>query len=126
MVVREATTAELPAVLNVLDGAALATEHATVQASIDRGETLVAMTAAGTGPIIGALVLDGDHICSVAVRRRRRSQGIGTALVEAAAARRDRLTAQFDPAVRPFYEQLGFEITAGEEDSRLRAILESA
>jgi GNAT superfamily N-acetyltransferase len=134
--VREATPDELPAVLNVLDGGALATDADLTRESIDRGAALVAVAPSdGTtdsgadGPVLGALVLDGDEIAAVAVRRRRRGQGIGTALVRAAAARRDRLTAAFRSEVRPFYESLGFavepigESTAGEEPGRFRGRL---
>jgi GNAT superfamily N-acetyltransferase len=58
---------------------------------------------------------------AVAVQRRRRGSGIGAALVRAAAERcAGPLTAEFRPAVRPFYESLGFEIwecgSAGESD----------
>ena len=60
--------------------------------------------------VVGTLVLDGDHVDAVAVRRARRGRGIGTALVEAAVDRRGRLTADFDSCVRPFYESLGFEV----------------
>lgn len=91
-------------------------------------------------PILGALVLvpdderdadlaahddaariDAAHIDAVAVRRARRGQGIGSELVCAAAARHARLTAAFDPGVRPFYDALDFEISPVEGDSdRLR------
>ncbi|UPW01561.1 GNAT family N-acetyltransferase [Halorussus gelatinilyticus] len=85
-------------------------------------------------PVLGALVLvplsddapdaSGDeaaHIDAVAVRRARRGRGVGTALVRAAAAHRARLTAEFDPGVRPFYDALGFEISPVEgDDDRLR------
>jgi len=122
--VRTATPADREAVLNVLDGAALRTDLATVEASIDRGETLVAVSdsiEAATGDaVVGALVLDGDEIFAVAVRRRRRGQGIGTALVEAAMERRDRLTAAFDADVCPFYGSLEFEIEPATEHDRFR------
>nr|WP_202932677.1 GNAT family N-acetyltransferase [Halorussus salinus] len=61
------------------------------------------------------------HIDAVAVRRARRGQGIGSALVRAAAERHARLTAEFDPGVRPFYDALDFSIAPVEGDSdRLR------
>jgi GNAT superfamily N-acetyltransferase len=53
------------------------------------------------------------HVETIAVRPRRQAEGVGTALVRAADATTDGpLTATFRPAVRPFYERLGFEITA--------------
>lgn len=65
-------------------------------------------------------VLDGEEILAVAVRRRRRSQGIGSALVEAALEDRDELVAGFDERVRPFWKGLGFEIEDAEEAGRYR------
>jgi GNAT superfamily N-acetyltransferase len=63
------------------------------------------------GVVLGALVLDGRTIEALAVRPRRRDQGIGSALVRAA---RDRaggpVDAAFDARLRPFYERLGFTI----------------
>ena len=112
MHVRTANADEVPAVMNVLDGAVLSIAVEAVRAGVENGDTLVAVS--GDDPaaerVLGALVLDGTHIEAVAVRRRRRGQGIGTALVEAAADRRDRVTAEFDAAVRPFYGALGFAI----------------
>lgn len=98
-------------------------------------------------PILGALVLvlreithesdawavsadaahaDAMHVDAVAVRRARRGRGVGSALVREAAERHSRLTAEFDPTVRPFYESLGFEIApvAG-ADGRLRGVFEA-
>ncbi|MES3518287.1 MAG: GNAT family N-acetyltransferase [Natronomonas sp.] len=60
---------------------------------------------------VGGLVLDGSEIAAVAVCRGRRGEGIGSALVAAAATRRQPLVAEFRRSVRPFYEALGFEIT---------------
>jgi len=133
--VREATVTVLPDVMNVLDGAVLAADAATVRDRIaadavlvavsgDRGEQTDGLRASSERRsdgqrVLGALVLDGDHIDAVAVRRRRRGQGIGTALVEAAGERRGRLTAEFDADLRPFYEALGFRVEATDETGRL-------
>jgi len=135
--VREARPADLANVLGVLDAAALETDADRVRASIERGEALVAVRV-GTAAepdlpdrlVLGALVLVGDEIDSVAVRRRRRDQGIGRALVAAAADRRERLVAEFDASVRPFYEKLGFDIErvdtdAGGESDRYRGVLDA-
>lgn len=89
-----------------------------------------------SGSILGALVLvprgemadeettrergaygdePGARVDAVAVRRARRGQGIGSALVRAASERHPRITAEFDASVRPFYESLEFEIEPVEE-----------
>jgi len=117
--VREATVQDLPDVMNVLDGAVLRADAAAVRDHIGDGEVLVAVAGDESQRVLGALVLDGTHIDAVAVRRRRRGQGIGTALVEAAAERRDRLTATFDADLGPFYEGLGFSIAPAEATGRL-------
>jgi GNAT superfamily N-acetyltransferase len=111
--VREARPDEHPAALGVLDGAMLET---------DRTEESTLLVAVEGGRVLGALVLDGERVDAVAVRRRRRGQGIGTALVQAAATRRERLVAEFREEVRPFYESLGFEVKRGGEGGRLRGV----
>ena len=113
--VREARSDERPAVLGVLDGAMLETDR------LDGSTLLVAVAG---DRVLGALVLAGDHVDAVAVRRSRRGQGIGTALVEAAAARRERLVAEFREGVRPFYESLGFEVEPTVEEGRFRGVRE--
>ncbi len=126
--VRTATPDDLVPVMRVLDGSLLDVEAGTVEERIDRGAVLVAVADGDTaGRVVGALVLDAPephpaaprpeeqapetrHAEAVAVRRRHRSSGVGTALVEAAAERCDYLTAEFRGEVRPFYESLGFDI----------------
>jgi GNAT superfamily N-acetyltransferase len=114
---RLATVEDLPDVMNVLDGAVLSVDASDVRERIDDDSVLVAVSTDGT--VLGALVLASDHITAVAVRRRRRGQGIGTALVETAADRRERLTAEFDADLRPFYEKLGFDIESAKKPGRL-------
>jgi len=104
---------ETAVVRGILDAAMLRVENA----ALEEGTTLV---AAVEGRLLGALVLDGEEVLAVAVRPGRRGQGVGTALVEAAADRRERLTAGFDPGVRPFYESLGFEIEC--DDGRCQGV----
>jgi GNAT superfamily N-acetyltransferase len=118
--VREATVEDLPDVLNVVDGAALRVDVDSLRERIAGGDVLVACEE---GRVLGTVVLDGDRIAAVAVRRGRRDQGIGTALVEAAADRRDRLVAEFDARVRPFWESLGFDIEPADEPDRYRGVL---
>jgi GNAT superfamily N-acetyltransferase len=97
--------ADLAAVGNVLDGGLLRVTD--LPAAVDRGDVLTAVSATDT--VLGALVLAGTEITAVAVRRRRRGQGIGTALVGAAAREREGLVAEFDERVRPFWRSVGFD-----------------
>lgn len=121
--VRTGARTELAAVANVLDGAALALEPARLRRAIERGDVLVAVAGDDADDrILGALALDGREILAVAVRRRRRGQGIGTALVEAATERSERLVAEFDAAVRPFWESLGFEVAPAAGRDRYRGL----
>lgn len=116
--VRPATAEDHLDVMRVVDGAALEADAATVRERIEAGGVRVATVGEN---VVGALVCDGDRITAVATRRRWRDRGVGTALVSAAAERRDRLVAEFDPDVCRFYESLGFEITETEPaDGRLR------
>jgi sulfur carrier protein ThiS/GNAT superfamily N-acetyltransferase len=109
-------------VMRVVDGAMLSADAATIRDRIDDGAVLVA-TVDGGDALVGALVRDGDRATAVATQRRYRDRGVGTALVSAALERRDRLVAEFDPDVRPFYESLGFDVETV-EDGRLRGQLE--
>ena len=110
---RHATLEELPAVMNVLDGADLAVSAETVRRRIRGGTVLVAVTDAKT--LVGVLVAlprpKGVHVEAIAVRPGRRGQGIGSGLVAEAADRWGRLTAAFDPSKRDFYRRTGFEVT---------------
>ena len=147
--VREATPDDRLGVRRVLDAAMLEVRD-DLEERIEAGDVLVA--EAGDGPvaeasddrpILGALVLvphgcagdiardsepgdraQGAHVHAVAVRRARRGCGIGSALVRAAIERQPRLTAEFEPSLRGFYESLSFEIEAA-DDGRLRGRYES-
>lgn len=121
--VRRATPDDHVAVLRVIEGALLEVDAGRVRERIDAGEVLVAVAGDGVAGdrVVGALVRDGAHVVAVAVRRRRRRQGIGRALVERALAATGRLTATFDPRVRGFYEALGFEVSAA-DGGRLRGV----
>ena len=117
MSVRRATADELAAAMGVLDGANLEVDARRVRERIDGDDASSVLVATQNGRILGALVLDGDEVEAVAVRPGRRGQGIGTALIEAAANRCDALTAEFDDDVRPFYESLGFVVEPLGEDA---------
>jgi GNAT superfamily N-acetyltransferase len=119
--VRPAGADELPDARNVFDGGLLQVDHDVLADAVNDGRVLVAVTASGT--VLGALVLDGEEIPAVAVRRRRRDQGIGTALVDAARDRPGRLVAEFDERVRPFWESLGFAVENAGVEGRYRGTL---
>lgn len=118
--VRPARPTDRLDVRRVLDAAYLSVE------SLDQhlDETLVAVPADGRSTVLGVIVLVPQeptapsktaHIEAIAVRRARRGQGIGSALVDAAAERYPVLTAAFDPDVRPFYETLSFTVRPHDE-----------
>jgi len=115
--VRPATESERAAVANVIDGAALELADDVLVAAIENGAALVAVTGEDDR-VLGALVLDGVRILAVAVRPNRRGQGIGTRLVTAAAERRDRLVAECEESVRPFWDSLEFAIESADESGR--------
>ena len=104
--VRAATQSDLPAVRNVIDGAGLEPGNG-LNAALSAGDVLVAVSDRGT--VLGAIVCRDGVITSIAVRRRRRGQGIGTALVERVTDRHQELSAEFDTAVSPFWAAVGFE-----------------
>ncbi len=120
-VVRPAAPEERLGVRRLLNAGALEIPDPLAERTI-----LAAVEAGGEdsrgNPLLGALVLDGERIAAIAVRPRRRGQGVGTALVAAAARRRDRLTARFDPSVRPFWASLGFAIEPVDGRDRLRGV----
>lgn len=116
--VRVATDDDEIGVRNVIDGAALQRGVPDLATALAGGEVLVAVE---DSRVLGALVLDGDEIVAVAVRRRRRDQGIGRALVEATLQREGALWATFDPDVRPFWVAVGFEVAGRTEEGRFRA-----
>jgi len=125
--VRAATVEELPDVLNVLDGGALAVDSGRLRSAIDRDAVLVAVAGPSDAErVVGALALDDEEITAIAVRPGRRGRGIGTALVEAAADCRARLVAEFDADVKPFWTTLGFETRPlnGQVRRRFRGVRE--
>lgn len=147
--IREAVPNDHLGVMRVLDGGNLETDASTVRRRIDAGMVLVAVDE---DRIIGALVAipwpagrederlapdprvgrEGDdatvaedhgaHVESVAVRLRRRGQGIGTELMREAATRWRPLTADFYPGLSGFYEKLEFDIE--KREGQFRGVLE--
>lgn len=122
MVVREAQSNELSSVMNVLDGAYLDIQTHVVQGAIQSGSVFV---FSESDRIVGVLVIRSDpdwcpqlqsqthasvHVEAVAVRRKRRNQGIGRALIGNILARYGSATVTFNEGVKPFYETLGVSI----------------
>ncbi|WP_347877764.1 GNAT family N-acetyltransferase [Halobacterium sp. R2-5] len=123
VLVRRASPRDHLGVMRVLDGANLELSAETAERRIDAGTAVV---ADHDNRIVGALVAvrrdDGAHVEAIAVRRRRRANGVGSALVEFAAEQWTPLTADFDPDVKPFYESLGFDCEKRGE--RYRGVLD--
>lgn len=136
MRVREATAEELAQVTNILDAAILQSAIDDLRQLISSGDVLVAVPEGApesdndkaatdsNRTIVGTVVVAGGEITAIAVRPGRRGQGIGRLLVETAADRYDRLVAEFDPRVRPFWEAVGFDIRSIEGSDRLRGTRE--
>lgn len=111
-------------VMRILEGALLEVDAAVVRSRIDAGDVLVAVDTVKTATVVAAIVLVPRgrwlHVEALAVSRRRRGKGIGSALVRATlrhAAERDfdRVTVAFDRDLRGFYADLGFAIGPIEE-----------
>lgn len=108
VVLRRGDNDDVVAAMRVLQGALLDIDGSTVRDAAPEGELLLA--EAGDW-VVGALVLRDGHVEGVAVRRERRGQGIGSALVEAAVLDEgSTVTADFRAGVRGFWKDLGFEV----------------
>lgn len=133
--IREATPADRVDVARVLDGALLDVDE--LGSRLSEGRVLAA-TAGET--VVGAIVLapegptervplsgwpEATHVRAIAVRRKRRRNGIGAALIRAALRRWSPIVADFEADVRPFYESLGADCKVG-TDGRHWALLENA
>jgi GNAT superfamily N-acetyltransferase len=105
--IRRGREGDLLDVLGLVEGALLEMGANRLRRRTAAGEVLVAEV---DGRTVGALVREGDHVAAVAVHPDRRGAGVGRALIEAALAETGRLTAEFRPEVRPFYEKLGFAV----------------
>lgn len=138
--IRVATADDRLAVARIVDAAALEVEGLVRR--LDAGDVLLAVeerprarsghaerTTDGRGRerALGAVVLKpcdrGAHVVAIAVRRRLRDRGVGTALIEAAREREGRLVAEFDASVTPFYDSLDFSV-GRLRGGRCRGVLE--
>lgn len=108
--IRSATTSDLPSIMNIIDGSMLQLDLEIVQSRISSEEVLVAESPE---TILGTLVSTGHTIEVIAVRSKRRDQGIGSALVKTAANKSNKpLIAEFDKESLQFYQKLGFSISS--------------
>lgn len=123
MYVRPAQEDDRVGIRNVLDGGLLSLDGDTLETALSEEFVLVAVESEDGGPILGALVVADAKILAIAVRRRRRGQGIGAKLVEAALNRCGCLCAEFHERVYPFWDALGFSIETLPEDDRYRGTL---
>jgi GNAT superfamily N-acetyltransferase len=106
--VSHAGPADLVALMRVLDGALVDVDAETVEHRAAAGEVA---RADDDGRAVGVLVRDGPLISALAVRRDRRGEGVGRALVEWAATETERLVADCRLDVAGFYEACGFRVT---------------
>ncbi len=113
--IRSAVPREYVSIRSIFEAALLEIETGLLR----RTSVLIAVEE---GRILGAIALRGAEIEAIAIRPRRRGQGIGSMLINEAANRRPTLAAGFDPSVRPFYASLGFNIVC--EDDRCRGLLD--
>ena len=120
IVIERATPADRLDIVRVLDTAMLQTDVSTLTERI-AADAVICARFERTGAVVGAVVVtrpatDTAHIDALAVRRARRGNGIGSALVDCAvaAARTDRsvrrLTVGFDGSLRSLYTGCGFDI----------------
>jgi len=120
--VRPAEPTEIDTILTMLDAAVLETDRDVIRQSISDGRTLVTVEDHRIlGTIVARPADPGVRIDAIAVRKRRQSQGIGTALVETLLDGHGRVVADFDERVRPFYESLRFDIRE-RKSGRLRGV----
>ncbi|MFB6106461.1 MAG: GNAT family N-acetyltransferase [Halobacteriaceae archaeon] len=121
--VRTAGDDDVVPAMRVLDGSLLDVDAATVRRRLEDGTALVAADGLVRGVLVGARRDDGVHVEALAVRRPDRRRGYGSALLDVAAGRWDRVTARFRPEVRGFYEAAGFRVEAvGDGRERLRGV----
>ncbi|MDZ7745072.1 MAG: GNAT family N-acetyltransferase [Halobacteriales archaeon] len=106
MEIRGATSEEIQTVRSIFDVAML---------QVPDLPRMTVLVAAEANRVLGGTAVETDgergQLCAIAVRPRRRGQGIGTALVEEATDRWDPVVAEFNERVCPFYESLDFAIS---------------
>ena len=123
-----ATPADRLDIVRVLDAAMLQTDVSALTERI-AADAVICARFERTGAVVGAVIMtrpatDTAHIDALAVRRARRGNGIGSALVAraVAAASADpavgRVTVGFDDALTPLYTDCGFDIAQDDGENR--------
>ena len=115
--VRVATEPDRVAVRRLVDGAALSLAEVSLPTRLVAGDVLLATQRKHPqGTLVATRDPQETHIVAVAVRRRRRGHGIGSALVEEAATRWAPLRATCAAAVVAFWRANGFQLTGVDGD----------
>jgi sulfur carrier protein ThiS/predicted N-acetyltransferase YhbS len=118
--IEPATPADRLDIVRVLDAAMLQTDVSALAERI-AVDAVICARFERTGAVVGAVVVtrpatDTAHIDALAVRRARRGNGIGSALVDCAVAAASadpavgRVTVGFDDALTSLYTDCGFDI----------------
>jgi len=126
--IEPATPADRLDIVRVLDAAMLQTDVSALAERI-AADAVICARFERTGAVVGAVIMtrpatDTAHIDALAVRRARRGNGIGSALVvrAVAAASADpvvgRVTVGFDDALTSLYTDCGFDIAQDDGENR--------
>lgn len=117
MEITTATTDDRVTVRRIVDAAALSLAEVDLPTRLAAGEVLLATEADRVRGTLVARRRDGDTVIrAVAVRRRARGQGIGSALVETALRRWGPLTARCDQSIWPFWRANGATVVTVDGD----------
>lgn len=115
--VRVAASDDRLVVRRLVDGAALSLAAVSLPERLAAGDVLLATRdRRPQGTLVATSRATGTHIVAVAVRRRVRGQGIGSALVTTAHNRWGTLTAVASEAVLPFWQANEFQVVAKTAD----------
>ncbi len=120
--IEPATTDDRIGVRRLLDAAALTVDAVDLPARLAAGDVWV-VRRQGAASLLGVAVMStpargpswtcptGGFVHAIAVRRRVRARGLGTALIRRVLEAYTLVTVTFATPVRPFWQQLGFVST---------------
>ena len=126
--IEPATPADRLDIVRVLDAAMLQTDVSALAERI-AADAVICARFERTGAVVGAVIVtrpatDTAHIDALAVRRARRGNGIGSALVARAVAAASgdsavrRVTVGFDDPLTSLYTDCGFDIAQDDGENR--------